>query len=88
MPFHKNRILTEGGWMKRKKNKIAAIPERGHFENLQSEQDKLDVEFGRKARGGQYFKRLPASELIKPENRFHRKRIRRQEKLFGITTLT
>ena len=81
---NKNWVQVEGGFMKKKK--IAAIPTRS-FSN-ETEEEKLDIEFGKKARGGQYFKRYPASELIKPENKRHRRRLRKQEKLFGITTLT
>lgn len=68
-----------------KNSKLSAIPSFGVEEEF--ERKKRDIEFGKKARGGQYFKRFPASELIRPENKEHRKVLRREEELFGITTL-
>ena len=86
MSLHKNKnwFQVEGGFMKKKK--IAAIPT--FNDDFEKRGEQQDIEFGKKARGGQYFKRYPASELIKPENKRHRRRLRKQEKLFGITTLT
>ena len=86
MSLHKNKNWrqVEGGFMKKKR--IAAIPS-FNISN-EAEEEKLDIEFGKKARGEQYFKRYPASKLLKPEDKRHKKRLRRQEELFGITTLT
>ena len=87
MSLHKNKnwFQVEGGFMKKKK--IAAIPA-DIFTDFEKRGEQQDIEYGKKARGGQYFKRYPASELIKAKNRIHRKRLRRQEELFGITSLT